>query len=96
MLRDVYIQFGMAGTLLVGGVALITAMTWFVAVAGTIVRPMTRGRRAALLGLLAIAPPSAPLVLYRFIAIARDEYARIRSAVPSTSTRRRQAQLDPS
>lgn len=85
MLREVYLNLGMAGTLLVGGVVLLTSMTWIVAVAGTVVRPMTRGRRVALLGLLTIAPPSAPLVLYRFIAAARSEYGRMRATATWTT-----------
>ena len=81
MLRDVYVHLGMGGTLLIGGLLLLTVMTWFLAVAGTVVRPMTRGRRVALLGLLTVVPPSAPVVLYRFVATARSEYRRVRGSM---------------
>lgn len=72
MLKEVYFSVGMSGTLVLGVLFMLTAMTWFVAVAGVVVRPMTRGRRVAMLSLLTVIPPSALLVLYRFIATAAE------------------------
>ncbi len=72
MLKDIYFQVGLVGTLAAGALMLMTAMTWFVAVAGTVVRPMSRGRRVAILSLLAVIPPSALLVLFRIVATQAD------------------------
>jgi hypothetical protein len=72
MLKEVYLNVGMGGTLLIGTLFMLTAMTWFVAVAGVVVRPMTRGRRVAMLSLLTVLPPSSLLVLYRFVSTAAE------------------------
>lgn len=74
MLRDVYLQVGLGWTVLIGGLAMLTVLTWLVAIAGAVTRPMTPLRRAFLLGVLTFIPPSAILVLLRFVAVTRGEY----------------------
>lgn len=79
MLRDVYMQVGLGWTMIIGAMVMLTALTWFIAMAGAVTRPMSRNRRAVLLGLLTLLPPSAIVVLARFVAVTRAEY-RLRSA----------------
>lgn len=74
MLRDVYLQVGLGWTVLIGGIVMLTALSWLVAMAGVVTRPMSPFRRGALLGILTILPPSAIIVLMRFVAVTRGEY----------------------
>jgi hypothetical protein len=74
MLRDAYLHLGLGGTVLVGGLVMLTAFSWFVAMAGAVTRPMTPLRRGMLLAVLTALPPSAILVFARFVAVTRGEY----------------------
>ncbi len=74
MLRDVYLQVGLGWTVIIGGLVMLTALSWLVAMAGAVTRPMGLLRRGMLLGILTILPPSAIIVLMRFVAATRGEY----------------------
>ena len=82
MLRDVYLQVGLGWTVLIAGLAMLTALTWLLAMAGAVTRPMTPVRRVLLLGVLTLVPPSAIVVLMRFVAITRGEYRVRTTSVP--------------
>lgn len=74
MLRDAYLHLGLGGTIFVGGLVMLTAFSWFVAMAGAVTRPMTPLRRGLLLAVLTALPPSAILVFAGFVAVTRGEY----------------------
>jgi len=73
MLRDVYLHVGLGWTVLIGGLVMLTALSWLVAMAGAVTRPMSGGRRALLLAVLTVLPPSAIVVLMRFVAATQGE-----------------------
>jgi hypothetical protein len=81
MLRDVYLQLGLGGTILVGGLVMLTAFSWFVAMAGAVTRPMSPIRRGLLLAVLTALPPSAILVFASFVAATRGEYRMPRQGI---------------
>ena len=87
MLKEVYLNMGLGGTMLVGALALTTAFAWFAAIAGVMVRPMSRRKRVALTGLLAISPPAALVLLTGYAWSARREigqtsFAKVSAAIP--------------
>ncbi len=73
MLRDVYLHVGLGWTVLIGGLVMLTALSWLVAMAGAVTRPMSSTRRALLLAVLTILPPSAIVVLMRFVSATQGE-----------------------
>ena len=77
MLRQVYMEIGMAGTLLVGALIMLTAMSWLVALAGLVTRPMSGLRRGSLLALVTVLPITAPVFLGWFVYSARAEMGRL-------------------
>jgi heme/copper-type cytochrome/quinol oxidase subunit 2 len=74
MLHSVYSQAGLAGTLTLGVLLMVTVFAWFVAMAGAASRPMKRNRRVPLIAIMTAVPPSAILYLVYAIVKTSQEY----------------------
>jgi len=67
MMRDLYIQFGSTGTLLVAGLIILTTITWFQALAGVVVSRMPSYLKAVSVAAISLVPPVSIAVVAVFL-----------------------------
>ena len=67
MLKEIYITFGGVGAFFIAMTLCLTALTWLLAITGTVMRNMVQWKKASLFFLLSLAPPTSIGVLIAFL-----------------------------
>jgi len=67
MLKQLYLTFGTTGALFVTIGLCLVALTWLLAITGTVLRSMDQWKKAGLLFLLSVLPPASIGVLIVFL-----------------------------
>jgi len=84
MLRDIYIAFGGVGAFLIAMGLCLTALSWWLALTGTVMRSMRQWKKAALIFMVSVVPPASIAVLIAFLITDR-KLATIAAAKPRNS-----------
>lgn len=85
MLKQIYITFGEAGAFIIAISMCLVALTWLLALTGTVTRSMEQWKKASLLVLLSIAPPTSIPILIAFLINDRKVSPVIAVRRPNTS-----------
>ena len=67
MLKEIYITFGGVGAFFFAIAMCLVALTWWLAITGTVMRSMVQWKKASLFFLLSVAPPASIGVLIAFL-----------------------------
>jgi hypothetical protein len=67
MLKDIYTTFGGVGAFIVAISLCLIALTWLLALTGTVMRSMNLWKKSGLFILLALVPPASVAVLVAFL-----------------------------
>ncbi|NQV73787.1 hypothetical protein HQ496_11750 [bacterium] len=67
MLKEIYITFGGVGAFFIAIAMCLVALSWWLAITGTVMRSMVQWKKASLLFLLSVAPPASIGVLIAFL-----------------------------